>query len=434
MSQRTICKYRVFCSSDNEYKYIWSETPPKKCPSDETHSLNLASLSIIDSVQETKLNIGNVSFDSYGNLQVTEKTPILELKSCFGISALRDSIETVGTGGLTNLGNSEYDLQVIAPNDVVILKSAERCNYVAGSGAEFNIGVRVPSIAAHQTAEWGVYDGKDGFLFRLSVSGIALVTCRNGVETTVSQNEFNCDKLDGNGESGVIYNASVNIMYSIVYSWNGYVDFRIVATDKFNVLRAISIHKCVPSIQPYVNNPTLPFYACLKNMANYDAPPSHLLVADRNYSILGKYNPVIRSNAAYCLDCPVFSSGFKPIISIRRKNSQGGNIIRLSSGDFTASCPQIVQIRLGCRLIGDSFENINDQLVAETAVEMDRKAAELEGGIVVWTGMISGDHVFTQHFESLRCHLLEYTPITVCAKSIKADGHMTMALRWCEEW
>lgn len=57
MSSPRVCKYRLYCNTDNKYEYVWSDTEPQACPINNTHSIDLSTISIIQIVEQTAVNI-----------------------------------------------------------------------------------------------------------------------------------------------------------------------------------------------------------------------------------------------------------------------------------------------------------------------------------------------------------------------------------------
>ena len=85
----------------------------------------------------------NVS-SQFSELRVSQRTPLIELTSSYGLSDLRDIVTVTGTGSVGS-NNSEFQLTTIASGtDSAILQSSERGNYEPGYAAEAGIGIRLP--------------------------------------------------------------------------------------------------------------------------------------------------------------------------------------------------------------------------------------------------------------------------------------------------
>ena len=53
----TIYKYRIFCQTENQFVYLWSETSPTQCPNNSSDSVNLNSISIVDEISTDLITI-----------------------------------------------------------------------------------------------------------------------------------------------------------------------------------------------------------------------------------------------------------------------------------------------------------------------------------------------------------------------------------------
>lgn len=63
--------------------------------------------------------------------------------------------------------------------------------------------------------------GRDGFWFVSEASGPSIVIGNNGTETKFAQSDWNIDKLDGNGASGIILDMGFAQVFVIEFEWYG---------------------------------------------------------------------------------------------------------------------------------------------------------------------------------------------------------------------
>ena len=63
----TIYKYRLQCTTDNIYEYIWGTTPPTLCPTNSTHTIDTNSIAIVDQVNSNLVTIKEESVKTGGN-------------------------------------------------------------------------------------------------------------------------------------------------------------------------------------------------------------------------------------------------------------------------------------------------------------------------------------------------------------------------------
>lgn len=119
---RILNKYRYFCSTEQQYKYIWSESIPTSCIIDSNHSIDLQSLTIVDRVKENKVEVTDNNTYTKGNYMIkgfsqtipaTNETsfqikfPFNTTIFCVGLQATTNEVgDTVGcsAGGLIPLG------------------------------------------------------------------------------------------------------------------------------------------------------------------------------------------------------------------------------------------------------------------------------------------------------------------------------------------
>ena len=62
----TVYYYKLWCNDENAYVYVWDEQEPTVCPNVNTHSINLESISVEDSISEEKVVINEESSSKTG--------------------------------------------------------------------------------------------------------------------------------------------------------------------------------------------------------------------------------------------------------------------------------------------------------------------------------------------------------------------------------
>lgn len=119
---RVISKYRYYCQTEQQYKYVWSESIPENCITDPTHQIDLQSLTIVDRVKENKVEVTDNSTYTKGNymiqgfnqdIPVTSETsfeikfPFNTTVYCVGLQASSDVVQDIvscSAGGLITIG------------------------------------------------------------------------------------------------------------------------------------------------------------------------------------------------------------------------------------------------------------------------------------------------------------------------------------------
>ena len=453
----TVNRYRYYCNTEGLYVYKWDTSPPSTCINNPAHSISLASVSVSDQVTNglgtgTGMTaLSNLTLDQFGILRTITRQTLIEIKSIFGVSQLRDTINTTGTGYVTNtVGNSEYQMGIAGVSDVADFRSAERGKYVVGMSIDIGIGLRIPTaIGTNQRLLWGLYDGTNGLYFKYVGTQLSVNILRNGVETSIPQSAFNVDSLDGNGPSGVVYTPSIGIIHGITFTWYGYglIDFSIISVSPSNIQTSFSAHRMRILNMTSLTNPNLPLTVRLEGNGNNLSQTVY--VAGRQYSIIGEYEPLYRLNSHININFNVPSStSWIPFMSIRKKLTYIMASALLSSFFAVPTVDMLVEIRRGATLTGANWVTPVDQIATETAVECDTSATGATGGMILYFGyLISGVGAKPTSVlgDDLDIHyiLAEQIPITIFVKAVPSNSSVTGVaptssltgiLRWKEEF
>ena len=439
MSNLTVNRYRLYCNTESAYVYTWNTVLPTVCPNNNAHSIDSTTITVIDSASNSNVNLTNVLQDPFQRLQVVNKTPIFEIKSIFGKSALRDIFTTTGSALITNtIGtDAEYNLSVTDSSDGATLTTAQRGVYLAGSSCEVGFGVRLPaSVTGNQVITWGLTDGQDGYYFKLTSAGLSINMLRNSVETSIARTNWNIDKFDGTGISGLTLDLTKGNIFRILFTWYGYgiIDFGLVATDSTNTQKVFSLHRMQPQAQTSTRTPNLPIKISISN--NGTTATSNVYVAGRQYSVFGLISPTFRLNGAYVYNASVANGSFSHALTIRKKSDFLGCACLPTGLIGLCTVDALIEIRTNTTLTGGTFGNIPDQDANETAVEVNTTASAVSGGIVLWIGVLTAGSKenFVQNFSDINCAMVEQNNLTVLVKGFENGGNATVTLRWREEW
>lgn len=434
---RQLYKYRVFCNTENDYKYVWGQDAPIVCPSNSLHSLNTNSIVVVDSIKEDAISVSNLPLTSFDEVRTSERTKVIELKSIYGLSDLRDLVTVTSGGQVTNvIGNSEYTISTGATGtDSAWLQSAERGRYAAGLQGEAGIAVRLTKpLTGNQTVKIGLFDDMNGLYFKYTSTELYACILRDGIEAAIPRSAWNGDAFNGSGPSKYTLDPYDGIIYQIRFSWYGYgnIEFCLNTANVLNIQNTWVGHTYNPSSQTSVKNPNLPISIKVEN--NGTPISNDVRVAGRQYSLLGKYNAISRTNAVYRISVNI-NSNLIPILSIRKKDAFKNCSIKSYMGDIIPNVNCLVQLRVNCTLTGAVFGAPPDTPANETACEVDTSATAYTGGIPIWTGMISGDRGgITESRMNVDYTLPETQILTIICRALTTNGSVNLTLRWSEEW
>ncbi|PKQ90945.1 hypothetical protein CXK86_13020 [Paenibacillus sp. BGI2013] len=346
-------------------------------------------------------NMGPNISSQFDELIVSEKTPIVELTSAYGLSILRDSVTTAGDGTVTN-DATEFNLSnTTNGTDSAILESVLRGRYEPGFAGEAGIGVRIPILPiGNQIGRWGFFDDQNGAFFGVDSTNVFVVIRRGGSDTTFPQSSWNVDRLDGTGSSGATLNLSKGNIFQIVFTWYGYgvVEFRVVIPNPATLAQeVITVHRFSPTGQTSFIDPNLPLRAQIDN--NGTATSYTLFVGGRQYSIIGKYDPTFRVTSER-RRVTNLTSTLTPVLSFTRKaifpsGSARTNSVQvdLEEINIISSVDLSYQVLVGGTLDG-AFINYPTATTiipdSETALLVNNSSTTITGGEVVFQGITGG--------------------------------------------
>lgn len=431
-------RYRYYCQTESNFVYKWDTTKPVTCINNIAHTIDSNSISIIDTVANNDVSVDNLSLTCFEEVRTAEKTTIFDVKSMFGRSVLRDSYITSNTASISNIvGASEYTIQATGANDYAAIQTLERGKYIAGIMAEVGMGVRIPQImTSNQFVKFGLFDNSNGLYFVYNSTGIGVARLRNGVETITINSNLNLDKLDGTGPSQIVYDASKGYIYNIRFSWYGYgiIEYGISTQSIAGNQRELLLHREMVANQTSINSPNLPIRLVVAN--NGTAGSNLAYMSGRQYSLMGKYEPIFRPGGTYVSNISINSTSvFTPVMSVRRKTAYAGVPIRIRSADIVTSTQQLIQVRVGGTLTGAVWGNVQDQDPKETGIEVDTTATVITGGYVLWVGYMDPNRNTLRAIDNIdEFNLQEQLPVTICARTTGNAGTVSVAFRWVEEW
>lgn len=134
-----------------------------------------------------------------------------------------------------------------ASGDSIIRQTYRQFEYVRGN-AQFVIISLNPGAGAVSGNQrlWGLGDERNGVFFGVDGSGFKVVrrsyTSGSAVDETVYQADFNGDKLDGTGPSGVTIDLTKHNLFKIQYSWLGtnQIQFRYIYDGQQYIVHTIN--------------------------------------------------------------------------------------------------------------------------------------------------------------------------------------------------
>lgn len=374
-------------------------------------------------------NGGEISL--FNEVEVAERFPLIERKSAYPVSNLRDNIEATGSATIA-YDSGEYRLTTTANgSDSLTISTFEIARDISHTDSNTGIGVRFPNPpTGNQVAEWGLKNGTDGIVFGYDATGLYIRLIKNGAtETKV----YSTDWTD---EDGIVSTLDMTkgMVFNIDFAHYGYGPFAFsVYTENAQLKYKKSIvHRMEVNGAVNLENPNLPLFVELDNGGT--ATAFDMYMGGRQYSIVGAYNPTFRQNG----DLGQFSSiGTTPtlIASFRRKSSFDMVNVKFRSLRLAPSDVCYYYVVQGNTLTSPSWGGLSEQQTDETSLEIDTTATDVLDGIVVNQGFAVGNSrnsIITS--DEVEIIVAKGLPISLFVASQSTTVGGTWSMNFKEEW
>ena len=391
------------------------------------------------------------TLSALGEVSVTERTPIIELNSSYGFSQLRDVKTEIDGATLNTVPSSEFELDTGASaNGAVILESAEIGRYIPGYSSEIGVGIRIPDsdnpsgnnvpIGSQEFLWGGMGPNKENGIFFGYDSGGYFVQLldRNVVVQKTYRENWNVDSFDGNGPS--LYNIS-NItahIFRIEYTWYGYGEIKmgIIATDPTTqTQKPITGHIFRDFNGSSIASPNLRIYTHAKNNGTADRNLV-LHVGGRQYSVIGRYVPKYRFVDDWRVGVATSTTPV-PIVSFQRKTGFDDRSIKIQGLEaIVATEPTLIEVYFEPTLTGASYGTPTNYTAAETALDSDKSATSMSGGLLIYRTLINSGQANKSEIggTDLDFDIPNGTVVTMAARTVTGTGSVTGLFRLKEEW
>ncbi len=216
------------------------------------------------------------NLDAFGKLRVSMPYTLFDSKTLHNKSSLFWSQTAIGTGfvGFTGSIDASVTLSAAAAGDYAIRQTAQRFNYQPGK-SQLAVFTGVLSPVSNAIKRYGLftsltaapYTPNLGLYFETqtdSVSSIAVVQ-NNGSNlvpsVSATRNNWNIDKLDGNGPSGKTLQLSAANIFLVDFEWLGVGRVRFGTVIDGQVCYCHEINNAGNVQGAYLKSPNLPVRA-----------------------------------------------------------------------------------------------------------------------------------------------------------------------------
>ena len=210
-------------------------------------------------------------------------------------------------------------------NSEVIRQTRNVMRYIPGRASELTFAIRFEYPVVGIRRRIGLFDGVDGFYFEDNGGDYAcvLISSDDGVPymERIPRNQWNGDKLDGTGLSGIVADATAQQIVTFEYEWygGGQIIFKYIINGTSHIIHTINTSNRLKF--PWCRTPFLPIRLELKNTTG--AGGTHKLLQGSNS--LSSQGFTDKMGIAQSILTPLngynmlIARTFYPVISIRLK-------------------------------------------------------------------------------------------------------------------
>jgi len=345
-----------------------------------------------DTVQHTSKNRRKVS-----TFEVTDYATYTNNKN----SDIFDEL-IVGTASSTRdpyLGMVKLEVGGDA-GDSVIRQTQRVQKYIPGRQNEVSMSLRFGLPTTGIRRRFGIFDDNNGTYFEDGGDGTYYVVCRRDtgsgpVEERVERADWNVDKLDGLGTTGITADPEKVQLMVIEYEWYGagQVEFNFVIDN--NKIPVHQFNRANRFEQTWSSTASLPVRVELTNVAGTAGTHtfyhgSHSFSTEGGTEILGRQSSV---NSAITGKNTDTANTFVPIVAIRMKSDSLNSVVLPDSftGATLDNTSIFIKVIEGATVTGGTWVSFSD----ESAVEYNITATSFTGGNNVETLYVSAGNMGT---------------------------------------
>lgn len=338
------------------------------------------------------VSINGTNTDAFGRLRVSQPYTLFDSQNRYASDPQFDTA-TTGTGTTTyNTNESTLDLKVTAAGVGSVVRQTYRSfPYQPGKGllvlATFcmdgNQSLNLTQRVGYFNTENGVFfqrvDGTYSFVLRSYVTG-SVSDAR-----TVTQANWNGDKLDGTGASGYTLDPSKSQILWMDLEWLGVGNVRcgFIINGEYIVCHTFTNANEITTT--YMTTATLPIRYEITSTSAIAATFKQIcssVVSEGGYEQYSVGHVARRTTALATIN-----TTFKPLISIRLASGKGGSVIvpgRIQVLPITSQNYEVALVK-NATLTGAAWTSVP----TDSNVEYDVSATAITGGSIVQTDYVS---------------------------------------------
>lgn len=341
-------------------------------------------------------NPSGTALDAFGRARVSQPLTLFDSYHRYDPNGKFDTSNTAGGTYSFNANTAAFSMIVNTSNNAQVIRESKRVfAYQPGKSLQILQTFIMNPAQDGLRQRTGYFDDRNGIFLELNDSTLSFVKRSNSTDTPtdnkVSQSEWNYDKLDGTGPSGLTLDITKGQIMFIDIEWLGLGTVRCGFIINGQLIHCHSFHHANILDGPYMTTACLPIRLEIKNTAN-TVNASTLkqvcssVISEGGYELKGRPRSIgTPANTNFNM---ATAGIWYPIVSIRLKSDQIDSIVIPTNLSFLGE-GNTGRIKYGLIAGGTlggntTFTSASD----DSPVEYNIVANTITGGVVIQQGFV----------------------------------------------
>ena len=404
-------------------------------------------------IQDTDLAGGANQYTSKGRLKVSTCETVFFNTFQYGKeSDIWDESVANGGSGIFNPNVNQIDMSVSQVSGSEIIRQTKHVQrYIPSRNSALSFAIKLEMPTSGIRRRFGLFDTGDGAFFEDGGNNNYYCVIRNSIsgsinEWKVGRNDWNGDKLDGNGPSKIIADPDSQQLIVIDYEWYGAGDISFSYIIDGKPRKIHTFHTANYLHDPWSKTPFLPIRVEITNTSGGQPIGRYHLYQGSNSITSEGYSETL--GIAESVSTPIVGravpkDNFFPLMSLRMKPTALRSVIlpkRFQVATIENNVNVFFKIIRNATLAGTSWQDISDP---NSFVQYDLSATEsivggteIDNGFVVFGGGASSvelDPRTSYQIGRTGMGTASDTYTLAVAHSAGADRNIIGALTWIEQ-
>ena len=362
-------------------------------------------------------HLDSSDLDAFARLRMSQPQTLFE--SQLQYDDMPNIWETIitGTAERTHIDNeSSCHIEVLATGDRIIRQTFEYFRYQPGKSQLIALTGVFSTYNANIVRYMGYFDDNDGLFFKMDSAisvGIRSSTTGTPVDTLVPQSNWNIDKLDGSGVSGISVDFTKANLFVIDFQWLGVgrVRFGVMSGGQLYYVHEFNFGGTLDKV--YMRTATLPCRYEIESLSGAFSGMKQIcttVIAEGGFKQKGFLRAVDTGNSAVTV-----GTNFETVLSIRvNPNTPRTTLYPKNVTILQTSNNSILQYQIVVRHTPDNAMTWQDVLpLGSSNVQFSSTATTFTSGAVVDSGYIQSrtEGLLGQAFDELSPIMSDYSGV-----------------------